>query len=149
VKLQGLVRDRAEVDTERILEKFSDELIHLGPGKTHETAGFRQGLVAFQVGDLELGYALGVKCVEAVLVEFCHDTEARPLEKEVEVLVVFALLRLVDNSLKICFRRVNKRLEFKFTTALKNFEILSYIAVLRDIVVHTEVYYGSLSDEPS
>jgi len=55
VKLQGLVRDRAEVDTEGILEKFGDELIHLGPGKIHETAGFRQGLVAFQVGDLELG----------------------------------------------------------------------------------------------
>ena len=113
MKLQGLVRDRAEVDTEGILEKFSDELVHLNPGKIHDTASLRQGLVAFQVGDLELGYALGVECVEAVLVKFCHDPEARPLEKEVEVLVVLALLRPVADSLDDLFRRVNKRLEFE------------------------------------
>lgn len=50
-------------------------------------------------------------------------------------MVVLALLRLVANSLDDLFRRVNKRLEFES------------IAVLRDIVVHTEVYHGSLSEE--
>jgi len=50
-------------------------------------------------------------------------------------LVVLALLRLVANSLDDLFRRVNKRLEFESIT------------VLRDIVVHTEVYHGSLSEE--
>lgn len=50
-------------------------------------------------------------------------------------MVVLALLRLVANSLDDLFRRVNKRLEFESIT------------VLRDIVVHTEVYHGSLSEE--
>ena len=50
-------------------------------------------------------------------------------------MVVLALLRPVADSLDDLFRRVNKRLEFESFT------------VLRDIVVHTEVYHGSLSEE--
>ena len=50
-------------------------------------------------------------------------------------MVVLALLRLVANSLDDLFRRVNKRLKFESIT------------VHRDIVVHTEVDHGSLSEE--
>lgn len=73
---------------------------------------------AFLVRDFELGYSLREEGVEPVLVEFCHDAEARPLEEEIEVLVILVLLRLVTDFRRGLLGHFSQRIEFQSVSIL-------------------------------
>ena len=88
-----------DILSENVVDEVSHHYIHVGLAGGCESTFFKILLPQLEIELLQRQLLFGIKSIELVLEEFCHYSEATTVEEEVELLVVFLLLRLGSRDL--------------------------------------------------
>lgn len=83
-----------DILSQNVVDEVSHHHIHVGFASGGESTLFKILLPELEIELLKRKLLFRVKPIELVLEELCHYSEATTVEEEVELLVVFLLLRL-------------------------------------------------------